>query len=353
MMNVRISAVIDEIAECPSATENDPFDCTRSRNPTRDVLERFVRLYAQGHKWFQRWVAQSEDGRLGSQRATLVAADFDLINSFAPTLAGIMVICISDDLALKETRGTPILADFINVNLQLQAATQHDGTIPQRVGEKSATVIGATFQWFLRDLNGMLGGVMFTFYQGSNLDSNAKMWYLVTDLMNDLGMLMDLVSPLFPPAFVFIVRMGSLSRSFRRKSGDGCNNVRNGFRNASCAHYNGTPNNHIIPHVWCLNLTTLNCERSSILLLHFIETGQVFPPKEVSVLEQVLPLWVRTEELREWSECISLITYVNAMAAVTSGSGPRKGMVISLCAPLGIVLNVSAVKTVILFAWNN
>ncbi|PRQ40651.1 putative Root UVB sensitive family [Rosa chinensis] len=33
------------------------------------------------------------------------------------------------------------------------------------VGEKSATVIGATFQWFLRDLTGMLGGILFTFYQ--------------------------------------------------------------------------------------------------------------------------------------------------------------------------------------------
>ncbi|THG09433.1 hypothetical protein TEA_016601 [Camellia sinensis var. sinensis] len=33
------------------------------------------------------------------------------------------------------------------------------------VGEKSATVIGATFQWFMRDLTGMLGGILFTFYQ--------------------------------------------------------------------------------------------------------------------------------------------------------------------------------------------
>jgi len=33
----------------------------------------------------------------------------------------------------------------------------------------------------------MLGGILFTFYQGSNLDSNAKMWRLVADFMNDLG----------------------------------------------------------------------------------------------------------------------------------------------------------------------
>ncbi|GJX58188.1 hypothetical protein Tco_0289578 [Tanacetum coccineum] len=40
-----------------------------------------------------------------------------------------------------------------------------DDALTTRVGEKSITVIGATFQWFLRDLTGMLGGVMFTFYQ--------------------------------------------------------------------------------------------------------------------------------------------------------------------------------------------
>ncbi|KAL6190149.1 hypothetical protein ACLB2K_036548 [Fragaria x ananassa] len=83
-----------------------------------------------------------------------------------------------------------------------------------QVSVSSATVIGATFQWFLRDLTGMMGGILFTFYQGSNLDSNAKIWRLVADLMNDLGMLMDLVSPLFPSAFVFLVCLGSLSRSF-------------------------------------------------------------------------------------------------------------------------------------------
>uniref|UniRef100_A0A453IN90 Protein root UVB sensitive/RUS domain-containing protein n=2 Tax=Aegilops tauschii subsp. strangulata TaxID=200361 RepID=A0A453IN90_AEGTS len=69
-------------------------------------------------------------------------------------------------------------------------------------------------QWFLRDLTGMLGGILFAFYQGSNLDSNAKMWRLVADFMNDLGMLMDLLSPLFPSSLIIIMCLGSLSRSF-------------------------------------------------------------------------------------------------------------------------------------------
>ncbi|KAH9603288.1 hypothetical protein KSS87_000125 [Heliosperma pusillum] len=74
------------------------------------------------------------------------------------------------------------LSTYIRMMLSTQALLSAIG-----VGEKSATVIGATFQWFLRDLSGMLGGILFTFYQGSNLDSDAKMWRLVADLMNDLG----------------------------------------------------------------------------------------------------------------------------------------------------------------------
>uniref|UniRef100_A0A166EC12 Protein root UVB sensitive/RUS domain-containing protein n=1 Tax=Daucus carota subsp. sativus TaxID=79200 RepID=A0A166EC12_DAUCS len=72
------------------------------------------------------------------------------------------------------------LSTYVRMMLSTQALLSAIG-----VGEKTATVIGATFQWFLRDLSGMLG-----------------------------GMLMDLVSPLFPSAFVFIVCIGSLSRSF-------------------------------------------------------------------------------------------------------------------------------------------
>ncbi|XAR65280.1 hypothetical protein NMG60_11009340 [Bertholletia excelsa] len=221
------------------------------------------------------------------------------------------------------------LSTYVRTMLSTQALLGAIG-----VGEKSATVIGATFQWFLRDLTGMLGGVMFTFYQGSNLDSNAKMWRLIADLMNDLGMLMDLVSPLFPSAFVFVVCLGSLSRSFT--------GVASGATRAALTQHFALQDNaadisakegsqetlatmigmalgmllarftmgHPIA-IWlsflsltifhmyanynavrCLSLTTLNCERSSILLQHFMKTGQVLSPKQVSGMEHVLPLWI-------------------------------------------------------------
>ncbi|GAB4838033.1 Protein root UVB sensitive 3 [Ancistrocladus abbreviatus] len=77
------------------------------------------------------------------------------------------------------------LSTYIRMMLSTHALLSAIG-----VGANSATVIGATFQWFLRDLTGILGGILFTFNQGSNLDCNAKMWRLVADLMNDLGIIL-------------------------------------------------------------------------------------------------------------------------------------------------------------------
>ncbi|KAM5567384.1 protein root UVB sensitive 3 [Rosa sericea] len=220
------------------------------------------------------------------------------------------------------------LSTYIRMMLSTQALLGAIG-----VGEKSATVIGATFQWFLRDLTGMLGGILFTFYQGSNLDSNAKMWRLVADLMNDLGMLMDLVSPLFPSAFVFVVCLGSLSRSFT--------GVASGATRAALTQHFALQSNaadisakegsqetmatmigmalgmllarvtmehplaiwfsflsltvfHMYANykaVRCLALNSLNPQRCSILLQHFMKTGKVLSPEQVSKMEHVLPIW--------------------------------------------------------------
>ncbi|GAB2280189.1 Protein root UVB sensitive 3 [Dionaea muscipula] len=220
------------------------------------------------------------------------------------------------------------LSTYIRTMLSTQALLSAIG-----VGEKSATVVGATFQWFLRDLTGMLGGILFTFYQGSNLDSDAKMWRLVADLMNDFGMLMDLLSPLFPSAFMFILCLGSLSRSFT--------GVASGATRAALTQHFSLQDNaadisakegsqetvatmvgmalgmllarimigHSLAMWLCflsltmfhmfanymavrsLSLNNLNFERSSILLRHFMETGQVLSPKQVSELEHVLPVW--------------------------------------------------------------
>ncbi|KAF6165060.1 hypothetical protein GIB67_000644 [Kingdonia uniflora] len=55
--------------------------------------------------------------------------------------------------------------------------------------------------------------------------------------------------------------------------------------------------------VCCLSLATLNYERSFILLQHFIESGQVLSPQQVSRMEHILPIWTsswysKTSKLR-------------------------------------------------------
>ncbi|XP_062111452.1 protein root UVB sensitive 3 isoform X8 [Humulus lupulus] len=175
---------------------------------------------------------------------------------------------------------------------------------------------------------------------GSNLDSNAKMWRLVADLMNDLGMLMDLTSPLFPSAFVFLVCLGSLSRSFT--------GVASGATRAALTQHFALQNNaadisakegsqetlatmsgmalgmllaritmghplaiwflflsltvfHMYANykaVQCLALSSLNPQRNSIILQHFMKTGQVLSAEQVSKMEHILPIWASSWSLK-------------------------------------------------------
>ncbi len=45
------------------------------------------------------------------------------------------------------------------------------------------------FQFFVRDMLGMLGGVLFASLAGSSFDCNAKQWRLFADIINDIGAL--------------------------------------------------------------------------------------------------------------------------------------------------------------------
>ncbi|XP_022878335.1 protein root UVB sensitive 3-like isoform X2 [Olea europaea var. sylvestris] len=193
------------------------------------------------------------------------------------------------------------LSTYVRTMLSTQALLSAIG-----VGENSATVIGATFQWFLRDLTGMLGGILFAFYQGSNLDSNAKMWRLVADLMNDIA---GVASGATRAALTqhFALQDNAADISAKEGSQETVATMLGMALGMFLAHitlghslaiwfcFLSLTVFHIYANykaVRCLSLTTLNCERSSILLLHFMETGQVFTPKQVSFMEHVLPLWM-------------------------------------------------------------
>ncbi|KAL3158045.1 hypothetical protein ABBQ32_011654 [Trebouxia sp. C0010 RCD-2024] len=81
------------------------------------------------------------------------------------------------------------------------------------VGQQAATPLSAVFQFFLRDLSGMLGGVTFAFFQGSKLDVYAKQWRLFADCLNNVGLVMELASPVFPSLFLTLACLGSIARA--------------------------------------------------------------------------------------------------------------------------------------------
>ncbi|OWM89468.1 hypothetical protein CDL15_Pgr024216 [Punica granatum] len=156
------------------------------------------------------------------------------------------------------------LSTYIRTMLSTQALLSAIG-----VGEKSATVIGATFQ-------------------GSSLDSNAKMWRLVADLMNDLA------------GVASGATRAALTQHFALQNNAADISAKEGSQE-TVATMIGMAIGMLLAHVtighsvliWlsflsltifhmyanykavqCLALTSLNAKRSAILLQHFMETGQ-------------------------------------------------------------------------------
>ena len=81
------------------------------------------------------------------------------------------------------------------------------------VGDSNATAAAAAVTWMLRDGTGMLGRILFAWYEGTYLDSNPKLWRIVADVLNDLAMLIELLSPAFPDIFLELACLASVSRS--------------------------------------------------------------------------------------------------------------------------------------------
>ena len=81
------------------------------------------------------------------------------------------------------------------------------------VGDSAATPTSAVLQYITRDVTGMAGRILFAWHKASSLDRNAKSWRLAADVMNDLAMFVELLSPLFPALFLWLACAGSLLRS--------------------------------------------------------------------------------------------------------------------------------------------
>ncbi|KAJ9584686.1 hypothetical protein L9F63_020968, partial [Diploptera punctata] len=65
------------------------------------------------------------------------------------------------------------------------------------VGDTAATPLAAAITWILKDGTGMLGRIVFAWFEGTSLDGNCKKWRLFADALNDVAMFLELLLPTF------------------------------------------------------------------------------------------------------------------------------------------------------------
>ncbi|KAJ3091067.1 hypothetical protein HK102_001793 [Quaeritorhiza haematococci] len=83
------------------------------------------------------------------------------------------------------------------------------------VGDQTATTTSALLTWVLKDGTGMIGHIVFAWKLSTRLDSDAKTWRLAADVLNDLGVFLELLAPLSSSKqwFAFWACAANLSRS--------------------------------------------------------------------------------------------------------------------------------------------
>eukprot|EP01121_Diplochlamys_sp_Union-15-3_P009506 TRINITY_DN2593_c0_g1_i2.p1 TRINITY_DN2593_c0_g1~~TRINITY_DN2593_c0_g1_i2.p1 ORF type:complete len:416 (-),score=72.18 TRINITY_DN2593_c0_g1_i2:23-1270(-) len=207
------------------------------------------------------------------------------------------------------------------------------------VGEATATATSATMQWVLRDGAGMLGNIAFAWLQGSNLDCNAKTWRLVADILNDAAIFLDIIAGSSPQYFLPLICTASVSRAVvgvaggatraavrqhqARRDNLGDVSAKDGSQETAVSLFGMILGMFITPligdssfYTWLLFLlltfahlffnykavTTivmdkLNRQRADIVIQHFLSSGDVLSPVEVSKREKLFYIDTSTKVL--------------------------------------------------------
>lgn len=86
--------------------------------------------------------------------------------------------------------------------------------ISMGVGRSEATAYQAILQWLLRDGAGLVGGLLFTSLTSYNFGQNVKVWRLFADMINNVGITLDMLAPLLPyQACALILCIASICKS--------------------------------------------------------------------------------------------------------------------------------------------
>lgn len=81
------------------------------------------------------------------------------------------------------------------------------------VGNSEATAMSAAMTWAMRDGLGMVGGLMFSYSTSSLFDSYVKEFRLFADVINDVGLTLDMVAPYVgTDRVLYVTSMGTICK---------------------------------------------------------------------------------------------------------------------------------------------
>ncbi len=81
------------------------------------------------------------------------------------------------------------------------------------VGSTAITPLSAALVWVLKDGFGMIGSLAFAYLFAEHFEVYTKEWRLGADVLNNIGLTLDLVSSQFPKHFLFITSVSVLCKS--------------------------------------------------------------------------------------------------------------------------------------------
>lgn len=81
------------------------------------------------------------------------------------------------------------------------------------VGDSEATALSAAMTWAMRDGLGMVGGLLFSYSTSSLFDSYVKEFRLFADIINDVGLTLDMIAPYVGHERVlYVTSMGTICK---------------------------------------------------------------------------------------------------------------------------------------------
>jgi len=81
------------------------------------------------------------------------------------------------------------------------------------VGRADATALSAATTWAMKDGLSMLGGLLFSYVSSPLLDSHVKEFRLFADLVNDVGLTLDMLAPYFPNQLLLVASLAGLCKT--------------------------------------------------------------------------------------------------------------------------------------------